>query len=366
MLSDLQITRAGRSRLEDVDFDHLGFGECFADHMFSMWYEDGRWQRPEILPYGPVSMEPGCAMLHYAQAVFEGLKVFRGADGALRLFRPDANARRLVESCRRMCIPPPEESVLIEAVEALARIDRDWVPSRRGQALYVRPMVFSAETHLDVRPSERFRYLVITGPVRAYFDEGMNAVALKVEETYVRAAPGGTGAIKAAGNYGASLLPAALARDAGYAQVLWLDSAEHRYVEEVGAMNIFFRIGDTVVTPDLRGSILPGVTRDSVIRLLRDDGAAVEERQISIDEVATGVRSGVLSEAFGAGTAAIIAPVGRLAWRDEELVINENRAGPLTRALYDRLTGIQLGEVEDRYGWTRVVAPEPAEAAASG
>lgn len=362
MRPQLAVTRCEHSRLAEVDFDALGFGNVFSDHMFSLVYEDGRWQHPEVIPYGPIALEPGNATLHYAQAVFEGLKAFRGTDGVIRVFRPEMNARRLTASCRRMCIPPPPEETLFFAIEQLIRLDHRWVPSRRGQALYIRPLIYSDEAHLEVRASTRFRYLVLTAPVRAYFDQGGAAVALKVEERYTRSAPGGTGAAKAAGNYGASLYPGRLAQEAGYAQVLWLDGVEHRYVEEVGAMNIFFRLGDTVVTPTLRGTILPGVTRDSVLTLLRERGHRVEERRIAIDEIVEAIEGGDLTEAFGAGTAAIVAPVGRLAYRDEVLTINDNMPGPLTRELYDLITGIQHGEVEDVHGWNRVVdlAPEPA------
>lgn len=360
MLSELTVTRAAASRIDGVDFEALGFGNVFSDHMFSLRCEDGRWQRPEILPYGALSMEPGNATLHYAQGAFEGLKAFHGSDGAVRVFRPGMNARRLTESCRRMCIPPPGEEVLLFAIEQLIRLDSAWIPRRRGQALYIRPLIYSTETHLDVRPSRSYRYLVMTGPVRAYFDPDQGAVALKVEEQYTRSAPGGTGSVKTPGNYGASLYPAELARTEGFAQVLWLDGVEHRYVEEVGAMNIFFRVGDTVITPELRGTILPGITRDSVLRLLRDRGWEVQERRIAIDEVIEAIRSGAMREAFGAGTAAIISPVGRLAWRGETFTVNDNQAGPLTRELYDLITGIQLGEIEDGYGWNHVIELESA------
>jgi branched-chain amino acid aminotransferase len=359
MLSDLVLQRTTRSRLTEVDFDHLGFGNVFSDHMFSMSWEAGEWRAPEVLPYGPIPMEPANATLHYGQAVFEGLKAFRGVDGRIRLFRPDMNARRLLASCERLCIPPVPEPLFLGALECLVRLDHGWIPPGRGQALYLRPIVFSDEPHLEVRPSRRFRFMVMTAPVRAYFEDGGAGVALKVEERHTRAAPGGTGYAKTAGNYAASLYPGELGRREGYAQVLWLDGLEHRYVEEVGAMNIFFRMGDRVVTPPLHGTILPGVTRDSVLTLLEDRGVAVEERRIAIDEVAEAIRAGRLVEAFGAGTAAIVAPVSRIAWRGEEYVIGNGAPGGLTRELYDALTGVQRGEVEDRHGWCRLVDPEP-------
>ena len=356
MLSDIEFELVSRSRREDVDFDNLGFGNVFCDHMFSMEWEDGEWLRPRIIPYGPIAMEPCNAALHYGQSVFEGMKAFRGRDGRVRIFRPDMNARRLEASCDRLCVPridpgdvPGRES------SGSSTVDQAWIPARRGESLYIRPIIFSNESHLEVRPSRAFRMLVMTSPVRSYFDESMPAVTLKVEDTYTRAAPGGTGAAKTAGNYAGSLYPAELARREGYMQVLWLDGVEHRYVEEVGAMNIFFRINGHVVTPELRGSILPGVTRDAVITLLRENGHEVVERQILIDEIVDASRNGALEEAFGAGTAAVISPVGTMSYKGEEIRVNANASGPVTQWLYDRITGIQLGEHDDPHGWCRVL-----------
>ena len=355
MLPELQLELVERSRCEDVDFDNLGFGNVFSDHMFSMEWEDGKWRRPRIVPYGPIEMAPCNAALHYGQSVFEGMKAFRGADGRVRIFRPDRNARRLEASCDRLCVPRIDPEVFVAAIERLVAVDRAWIPARRGESLYIRPIIFSSEAHLEVRPSRTFRLLVMTSPVRSYFDESMPAVTLKVEDTYTRAAPGGTGAAKTAGNYAGSLYPAELARQEGYMQVLWLDGVEHRYVEEVGAMNIFFRINGHVVTPELRGSILPGVTRDAVITLLREHGHEVVERRITIDEVVDASRKGALEEAFGAGTAAVISPVGTMAYKGEEIRVNANASGPVTQWLYDQITGIQLGERDDPHGWCRVL-----------
>ena len=355
MLSDMKIQRVRESRLGSVDFDNLGFGDVYSDHMFSMLYDDGRWHSPEILPFGPISLPPASATLHYGQSVFEGLKGFMGVDGVVRVFRPDRNARRLRNSCARMCMPAVDEAVFYRAIDELVRLDHGWIPRKRGQALYIRPLIVATELQLEVRPACRYRFLIMTAPVRAYFDTDAAGVALSVEERFTRASPGGTGDTKTAGNYGASLFPGQNASASGYAQVLWLDGVEHRYVEEVGAMNIFFRFRDRVVTPALRGTILPGVTRDSVITLLRDRGMEVQERLVAIDEVIDAIRSGELVEAFGAGTAAIIAPVGKIACRGDEWVINGNATGELTRELYDTITGIQLGEIEDRHGWNRLV-----------
>ena len=355
MLPDLSVTTVSHSRISDVDFENLDFGGVFSDHMFSMRFRDGRWQQPEVVPYGPVEVDPANATLHYGQAVFEGLKAFMGNDGAVRFFRPDMNYRRLRDSCERLCIPAPDEAHFFAALDSLAQLDHAWIPRKRGQALYVRPLIYSDESHLEVRPSKAFRFLVMTAPVRAYFDESAAAIDLKVEEQYTRSAPGGTGAAKTSGNYAGSLFPAEAGRREGFAQVLWLDGIEHRYVEEVGAMNIFFRIDGKVITPSLVGTILPGVTRDSVIRLMQDAGDPVEERRITIDEVVDAIREGRMQECFGAGTAAIIAPVGGISYRGEHLTINDSEAGEVTRRLYDELTGIQLGEVPDRHGWNRVV-----------
>jgi branched-chain amino acid aminotransferase len=356
MLSQLTITRTAEPRLSRVDFDDLGFGSWYSDHMFSMVYEDGRWRDPQILPFGPIPVHPANAALHYGQAVFEGLKAYRGGDGRIRIFRPDKNAERLEASCDRLCVPRIPVDLFAAAVERLVALDHAWIPRKRGQALYVRPVVFSDEGHLEVRPSTRFRFLIMTSPVRAYFDTGMKPVSLKAEQTYTRSAPGGVGYAKTAGNYGASLYPGKLGQDEGYQQVLWLDGVEHRYVEEVGAMNIFFRFADEVLTPDLHGTILPGVTRDSVITLLEDAGHTVDQRRITIDEVLQGARDGSLREVFAAGTAAIIAPVGAIAYQGRDTPIADGEAGDMTRWLYEQITGIQHGEIEDRFGWCHLVA----------
>lgn len=361
MIPHLNVTKIGRSRLDQVNFDSLGFGDIFSDHMFSMFHRNGAWEQPEILPYGPVSIDPANATLHYGQAVFEGLKAFMGDDRVVRVFRPDMNLQRLRASCERLCMPMVEEAVFYDAIEALIRLDHRWIPRKRGQALYLRPLIISDEGHLEVRPSRSFRFILMTAPVRAYFDEEAEAVNLKVEEQCTRAAPGGMGYAKTAGNYAASLLPGEQARAEGFAQVLWLDGVEHRYVEEVGAMNIFFRIDGTIVTPVLQGTILPGVTRASVLQLLADAGHRVEERRIAIDEVVDAIHGGAMQEAFGAGTAAIISPVGGIAYKDELLRINRGVAGEVTRSLYDELTGIQLGEIADRHGWNRLVQLEPEQ-----
>lgn len=354
---NIPITPVDTSRLPTVDFNDLGFGRFFSDHMFSMIHQDGRWREQQIIPFAPLAMHPANAGLHYGQSVFEGLKAYRGSDGTVRVFRPDMNAQRLQRSCQRMCIPCIDAQDFIAAIDALVRLDAPWIPHERGHALYVRPVVFSDEGHLGVRTSERFRCLILTSPVSSLFDTSVKPISLLAEQSYTRSAPGGVGYAKTAGNYGASLYPAKLGQDKGYQQVLWLDGIEHRYVEEVGAMNIFFRFDDRIVTPDLRGTILPGVTRNSVLQLLERAGHTVEERRISIDEVLDGAQSGELREVFGAGTAAIIAPVGAIASKDRVQSIANGEAGEMTRWLYDQIIGIQHGDINDTFNWCHIVEP---------
>ena len=365
LLDDLRIQRAATSRLAEVDPSRLGFGDHFSDHMFSLRYCDGAWGQPEIVPLAPVQVHPASLALHYGQSVFEGLKAFRGVDGKVRVFRPDRNAARLRESCRRLCIPLLPDGVFEAAVEEIVRIEHAWIPTGRGEALYVRPLVFAEDAHLQVRPSTRFRLLVFTSPVANYYDRSAGAVALKAQSRYTRAAPGGVGFAKTGGNYAAALFPATESIAEGFDQALWLDGTEHRYVEEVGQMNIFFDFEGRAATPDLRGTILPGVTRDSVLALLRDRGIEVEERRIGIDEVLRRSEDGTLREAFGAGTAAVITPIGRIGYEGKMHDINGDKSGPLGAELYDELIGIQRGEREDRHGWNRIVTPEAAPAQAA-
>jgi len=355
MLSQLRVERTPMSRWSEVDWANLGFGGVYADHMFTLDYRDGVWCNPQIRPYGPLQLAPGVASLHYGQTVFEGLKAFRGRDGVIRLFRPDANARRLAQSCERLCMPPLPEGWFEAAIEALVAVDQAWIPCGPGESLYIRPLMIGTEEHLDVRPSREFRFIIMTAPARIYFKPSGQGVALQVQEQYTRAAPGGTGFAKTAGNYAASLLPGQHSHAAGYDQALWLDGVEHRYIEEVGQMNIFFRFADGVVTPPLRGTILPGVTRDSILTLLAEQGIACEQRLLSIDEVIAGIESGTLQEAFGAGTASVVAPIGRIGYQGRDYCIGNGGTGVLADQLFQQLTAIQYGEVPDTYGWTRQV-----------
>ncbi|MDH4003183.1 MAG: branched-chain amino acid aminotransferase [Xanthomonadales bacterium] len=354
--SEFPVTPVEQSRLAQVDFENLGFGSIFSDHMFSMEYADGAWKNPRIEPYQALAMEPGVAMLHYGQTVFDGYKAFRGVDGEARIFRPDMNARRLHDSCQRLCIPimPVDElsQIMIEATRQLITLDHAWMPSQWGHSLYVRPLVIGTEATLEVRAANSYRFIIMTSPVGGYFNNLQKGVSLYVEDRFTRAASvGGLGAAKTAANYAASLLPGFESRQQGFDQVLWLDGNQHRYVEEVGAMNIFFKIGGKVVTPPLGGSILPGVVRDSVLTLLDDWKLPVEERRIAIDEVVAAFRSGELEEVFGAGTAAVICPVASIGFKGETFQVASTPPGELTLRLYDELTGIQYGKLADRHGW---------------
>ena len=349
--SEISQQRAATSRIDSVDFDALGFGQDFSDHMFMMRYHDGGWRDPQILPYQAIALQPGALALHYGQTVFEGLKAFRGGDGRVRIFRPWKNFERMRRSCERLCIPEIEEPLFLEALRQLVRIDEAWIPHRRGESLYIRPLIIATEETLMVRAANEYLFLIMTGPVREYFDKAAGTVSLKAEEKYTRAAPGGTGFAKTAGNYAATLRPGLESQQQGFDQILWLDGREHRQVEEVGQMNMFFRIDGRVVTPPLRGTILPGVTRDSVLTLLREQGIECEERIITIDEVVEAIEAGAMDEAFGAGTAAVIAPVGRIAYRDKVLDINDRLPGPLASQLYQDILAIQHGEVADRFDW---------------
>ena len=358
--SDLPVTPVTQSRLSQVDFDNLGFGSIFSDHMFSMVYENGAWQNPQIMPYQALALEPGVAMLHYGQTVFDGYKAFRGEDGQARIFRPERNAARLHDSCQRLCIPimPVDEltELMIQATRQLIELDHAWMPSAWGHSLYIRPLIIATEATLEVRAATSYRFIIMTSPVGSYFTNLQQGVSLRVEDRYTRAASiGGLGAAKTAANYAASLLPGAQSRAKGFDQVLWLDSNEHRYIEEVGAMNIFFKIDGRVVTPPLGGSILPGVVRDSALTLLRDWGIAAEERRISIDEIIAAFESGTLEEIFGAGTAAVICPVASIGYKDSTYRVAATPPGKLTQRLYDELTGIQYGSLEDVHGWNHCI-----------
>lgn len=351
----LPITLCQRSRLSGVDFDHLGFGDVFSDHMFRCEFTDGRWHSAQIVPYGPIAMEPGALCLHYGQAVFEGLKAFRGVDGVPRIFRPDRNADRLEQSCARLCIPPIDQELFCSAIEQLVTVDEKWLPQRRGESLYIRPLVFATEPNLLVKASDRYLFLIITAPVKGYFSTTDGGVSLRAEPNYTRAAMGGTGFAKTGGNYAATLRPGTDSVEQGFDQTLWLDSRDHCFVEEVGQMNIFFKIGDTFVTPPLKGTILPGVTRESVLTLLKDHGEKFEERPVSMEEVILAYDRGDLQEVFGAGTAAVIAPVSRISYGEKTLNFDVSPENLASKWLYQTIVDIQTGVTEDIHGWNRIV-----------
>jgi branched-chain amino acid aminotransferase len=338
----------------------LGFGVYFADHLLLAEYDaEHGWHNTRVEPYGPLALDPAAAALHYGQQVFDGLKAFRAVDGQVRLFRPEMHLRRLNASARRLCIPPLDEGRALRALAAFVHFEEDWVPRAPGTALYVRPTILATEPFLGVRPAQRFVYYVVLSPVGAYYPEGINPVRIRVEDRHVRAAEGGLGAAKTGANYAASLYAAAEARTEGYAQVLWLDARERRYLEEVGTMNLFVRLDDEVITPPLGGTILPGVVRDSALTLLRGWGVPASERRITIDEVLAAARAGRLREAWGTGTAAVVSPVGELAYRDERVTVGDGQTGPLTRRLYEAITAIQYGHAPDEYGWMTPVTPPP-------
>lgn len=338
---------------EKPDVNALGFGQIFTDHMFVMDYTEGQgWHSARIIPYQPISLDPSAMVFHYGQTVFEGMKAYATASNEVLLFRPERNFRRLNHSNERLCIPAINEEHALTALKELVKLDREWIPTAPGTSLYIRPFIIATEPYLGVSASKNYQFIIIMSPVGSYYKEGLNPVKILVEKQYVRAVVGGTGEAKTGGNYASSLKAATLAANEGYSQTLWLDGKENQYIEEVGSMNIFFKINGTVITPALNGSILPGITRDSILNLLKSQNIPVEERRISIDEVMEAHANGKLEEAFGTGTAAVISPIGEFKYQEQKMLVNNNEIGELTQALYDQLTGIQNGTVEDPFGWT--------------
>ena len=355
-LKDIEVVRTSQSRFDPALLENPGFGVLFSDHMCSMDFSGGRWGSPKIVPFGKLEVSPALTVLHYGQAIFEGLKAFRAKDGRVNIFRPEKYHERMQRSCARLCIPPVDYGDFISGLESLLKTDSVWVPSKRGQSLYIRPFIFATDEYLGVKVSDTYKFLIITSPVGAYYKEGINPVRLTTPGEYVRAVKGGLGSAKTPANYAASLLPAEEAKKKGFTQVLWLDAIEKKYVEEVGTMNMFFHIGDELATPSLEGSVLPGVTRDSVIRIAKDWGLKVVERKISIDEVFAASNKGILKEAFGTGTAAVISPVGEICHDGACVTINNGQTGPLSKKLYDFITGMQYGDEPDKYGWIHSIA----------
>ena len=334
----------------------LGFGRYFTDHMFNMDYNpDNGWHNPRIEPYAPMQMEPSSMVLHYGQAIFEGLKAYRIDSGDIQLFRPKDNLRRLNRSAGMLCMPEVDEGLVLEALIELLKLEKDWVPDEPGTSLYIRPTIIATDPYIGLRSSNTYRFFIILSPVGAYYPEGFNPVKIWVTRDYVRAVRGGVGTAKTAGNYAASLYATELAQKDGYTQIMWLDGVELKYIEEVGSMNIFFVIGDELITPELNSSILSGITRDSVIQLARSWNLTVAERRISIDEVYEAHAGGELKEVFGSGTAAVISPVGNIKFDGREITIGDGSAGPLSARLFDELTGIQYAKTDDPFNWTMKV-----------
>ncbi len=351
----IPVTRTTSPRPRPAE-DALGFGKYFADHMLVVDYTDGQgWHDARIVPYGTLQLEPAAAVLHYGQAMFEGLKAYRLADGRISLFRPDRNAHRMASGAGRLSIPAIDQQLFVHGISQLVATDADWVPSAPGTALYIRPTIIATEPFLGVRASSSYTFFVITGPVGAYYAGGLKPVRIWVEGERVRAVRGGIGAAKAAANYVASLQVAEQARQRGCDQVLWLDAIEHEYLEEVGTMNLCLMIDGTLVTPPLGGSILPGITRDTVLTMARDWGLPIAERLVSITEVRDAHARGTLQEVFGVGTAAVVSVVGTLAGEDGDLVINGGQPGPVAQRLYDAITRLQYGVDPDPRGWRVII-----------
>ena len=347
---DIKITKTTNPKAKPEG--PLGFGKVFTDHMFIMNYTNGiGWHDPRIVPYQDLTLSPASMVFHYGQEMFEGLKAYKGEDGKSYLFRPDMNGKRTNNTNDRICIPQIPVEDFVQAVKAVVKVDEDWIPTDPGTSLYIRPFIIATEPFLGVHVSETFLFMIIMSPSGAYYEEGLKPVGIWIEDDYVRAVKGGMGYAKTGGNYAASLAAQVKAHDGGYSQVLWLDGVERKYIEEVGAMNIFFKIDGKIVTPELNGSILPGITRDSVLTICRDWGLPVEERKISVDELLEAQKAGKLEECVGSGTAAVISPVGKLRYKDEVMTIGNGEIGEISQKIYDAVTGIQLGKLEDKFGW---------------
>ncbi len=337
---------------EKPDSSTLGFGKIFTDHMFIMDYTtDKKWHNARIVPFGNLSIHPASTVLHYGSEIFEGLKAYRRADGKVQMFRPIENIRRMNRSAERMCLPQIPEDIALEVLGTFVSLEQDWTPSAPGTSLYLRPFMFGNDETLGVHAVHNATFIIIASPVGSYYKEGLNPVKIMIESDDVRAVRGGTGEAKCGGNYAASNRAGQRAEEKGYSQVLWLDGVHRKYIEEVGAMNVMFKINGEVVTPMLSGSILPGITRKSCIEVLKDKGYKVSERLISIEELEQAMEDGTLEEAWGCGTAAVVSPIGELCYKDKKYTVNNGEIGSVTQFLYDTLTGIQWGKTEDKYGW---------------
>ena len=349
---DIKTEKTQNPKIKPPPSDML-FGKNFSDHMFVMEYDQPEgWHDPKIVPYKNLSLSPASMVFHYGQELFEGLKAYRTKSGQIQLFRPEKNVARMNWTCDRLCIPEIDPDFALEAIKEIVKFDADWTPGEPGYSLYIRPFIIATDPYIGVKPSSSYLFIIILSPVGAYYPEGINPVKIYVETEYVRAVKGGLGFAKAGANYAASLKAQGKAKEIGYAQVLWLDGVERKYIDEVGTMNVFFVMDGKVITPSLDGSILPGVTRDSALHLLKDWGYTVEERKLALSEIKEANKNGKLNEAFGTGTAAVISPIGELNDNGEIININNGEIGPLAKKLYDTLTGIQWGTIEDKYNWT--------------
>jgi branched-chain amino acid aminotransferase len=352
---DIKITKTTAPK-EKPDSSSLGFGKIFTDHMFIMDYSsDKGWHDARIVPFGMFEIHPASTVLHYGSEIFEGLKAYRRPDGKVQLFRPIENIRRMNNSAERLCLPQIDEKDAMEILETFVSLEKDWTPSAEGTSLYLRPFMFGNDETLGVHAVHNARFMIIASPVGSYYKEGLNPVRIMIESEDVRAVRGGTGYAKCGGNYAASNRAGERAEKQGYSQVLWLDGVERKYIEEVGAMNVMFKIDGEIVTPALTGSILPGITRKSCIEMLRSEGYTVNERLLSVDELEEALESGKLEEAWGCGTAAVVSPIGELCYKNKKHIINDGKIGKVTQHLYDTLTGIQWGKLEDKFDWTRAV-----------
>ncbi len=351
----IEITKTKEQRTMPPESE-LGFGRVFSDHMFIMDYEEGRgWYDARIVPFGNISLHPASTVLHYGAEIFEGLKAYRTEDGSVQLFRPTENIKRMNTSAERMCLPTLDEKEALEILEAFVKLEEKWVPKTFGTSLYLRPFIFGNDEHLGVHTVSRATFMLIGSPSGSYYKEGINPVKIMIESEDVRTVRGGTGYAKCGGNYAASTRAGDRASKKGYSQVLWLDGVERKYIEEVGAMNVMFKIDGEIITPALTGSILPGITRKSCIEVLKNLGYKVSERLFSVDELISALKEGKLEEAWGCGTAAVVSPIGKLMYEDVEYVINGEKIGEVTEKLYDILTGIQWGKIEDTYGWVHKI-----------
>ena len=349
---ELTVTKTENPKAKPADESKLGFGRLFSDHMFAMDWDQGRgWHDARIIPYGNLSISPASSVLHYGSEIFEGLKAYRDVKGRIVLFRPEENFARMNRSAVRLGLPEFPADFMLKALKELVALDADWVPHSSGTSLYVRPFMIGDDEHLGVHSVSHARFYIILSPSGNYYAAGINPVDIMIEDDDVRAVRGGTGEAKCGGNYGASIRAGIRAEEKGYAQVLWLDGVERKYVEEVGSMNIMFKIDGKICTPALNGSILPGITRKSILEWLRSQGEEPEERRISVDELIEAAENGKLEEAWGCGTAAVVSPVGHLAYKDKVYEINNNEIGPTVKRLYDAITGIQWGRLEDTLGW---------------